>query len=238
MKQEPTVGDLTGISYIETATASIAANIIDNTITVSAAQPAPEPKSPTLAASLENHPTHNQSSTAYYLKGILFLGFIAVISAIVQYFYSLAHGINLILLFSGSLNQWNFNWLGGRADPSSVGIEILIWTIMGVSAKMAYQSADEMLRGTFSFLPSVINWISKSFYAWGIGVATVLFFSVVSITIAGFEITLANASIGSIIAIAFIIGFYDSEALSVLEKLRRGLVTIIDDWGKENKNQR
>lgn len=63
-------------------------------------------------------------------------------------------------------------------------------------------------------------WFGTVGFAWGVSVALILSLSIISINIGTTQITLADASIETIMAIAFIIGFFNKYALKLLEQVR------------------
>ena len=172
------------------------------------------------------------SNTRYYLKGIGFLILLLVTTTIISMTYTFLHGIRIIELFTQPQAIWSFNFVGGSANPASIGIEIWTWTLIGVNCRLAYISSQAIIRGKFDILKYLVKWISTSLFSWGIAVAVIFSFQVVALNLGGIEITLANASIETIIAISFILGFYYDEARKLLGNLRGQIVA-----GAESKTE-
>jgi len=57
-----------------------------------------------------------------------------------------------------------------------------------------------------------------------------------TLDVGGVEITLANASIETIIAISFILGFYNDESRRLLDSLRERITTGIKDTNAPQKD--
>lgn len=113
-----------------------------------------------------------------------------------------------------------FGFIGGNNTPLSIGFEITVWGVIGVISRTAYLKSQVIKRGEeFSFLSSLIEWIGTSLLAIGILTAVIFSLSIVSLNVAGVEITLADAPIEAIIAISFILSFYYEETQKLLGSL-------------------
>ncbi len=170
----------------------------------------------------------NQPNKSQYINAIIFLGLLIVGNFIVQYVYNLAHGLPLQNLLLQPETTWTFTFIGENPNPSSIGMEILVWTFTGVSARLAYSTTKSVSRKKFSLLKNILLWISTALFTWGIGVALILSLSVISLSVAGIELTLANASLEAIIAISFVLGFYHESAIKFLGSVREKLVWGVD----------
>ena len=166
-----------------------------------------------------------QLSNRYYLKGFGFQVLLIFITAVVITIYMLLHGLNIYELLQQPTKTWTFDFLGGNANPASIGAEIMAWSFIGVSCQMAYLSGKAILQNQFQFWQYFIRWVSASLLSWGVAVAVIFALTVITVDIGGIEITLAKASIETIIAISFILGFYNDESRGILEKLRERIVT-------------
>ncbi len=190
------------------------------------------------ARTLPKGTQNDENSTQYYLKGFRFLLLLILALAIIGPIYMLSHGINALELLRYPDKTWGFAYLGGNANPSSIGIEILVWSFIGVTCQLAYLAGRAILRSQFHFWRYVIRWISAAIYAWGIAVAVIFTLTIITLDIGGIEITLANASIETIIAIAFILGFYNNESRKLLDKLRGQIAIGMENKSETQKNEK
>ena len=158
--------------------------------------------------------------TKYYLTGLGFLALVISITGIVTLVYMMLHGLNIFEMLQQPTKTWAFGYIGGSANPASIGAEIMAWSLIGVSCQIAYLSGKAIIGRQFQFWDYSVRWISASFLSWGIAVAVIFTLIVVTLDIGGIEITLANASIETIIAISFILGFYNDESRALLDRLR------------------
>ncbi len=170
----------------------------------------------------------------YYSKGIGFLALLILAYCIIAFAYLSLHGINVFALFNQTQTISKFDFIGGNSNPLSIGIEAEAWSLMGVICQMAYLSGMALLKGKFEFLKYFTWWISSSLYAWGIAVAVIFSLNIISLNIAGIDITLKNAPIEIIIAISFILGFYSDDARKILGRLRERLVMAEKTESKES----
>jgi hypothetical protein len=160
----------------------------------------------------------------YYWKGFGFVLFLGTTAFSLLLVYMRIHGINAIEAFNNPNYVWVFDFVGGSRNPASIGFEIGIWTFLGVTCRMAYTSTQSILRGQFDWLKSAIGWIGAGIFAWGIAVAVIFSLQVIVLNVGGIEITLANISLEAIIAISFIMGFYNQESRELLDKVRGQIV--------------
>jgi len=102
---------------------------------------------------------------------------------------------------------------------------------------MAYLAGRAILKKEFEFLKFLVKWMSSSLYAWGVAVAVILSLNIISLSIAGIDITLKNASLETIIALSFILGFYNEEARALLSSLRRRFASNLDESNKQPRDK-
>lgn len=164
-----------------------------------------------------------------YLKGLIFFALMWLNLVFLSYFYYLLHGVNFFQVLAQRKTISSFDFVGENANVFSVGVEIVYWTLFGVICQMAYRSGREIIDGEFDFWKSMFYWIGINMYALGIAIAVIFSLEIISLSIGGIDITLANAPIEVIITIAFILGFYSEEARQLLGKLRGKIVSGIDD---------
>ncbi|MCP4367303.1 MAG: hypothetical protein GY797_04190 [Deltaproteobacteria bacterium] len=155
-----------------------------------------------------------------YLPGVIFFIFMGMGLHISQVIYGFAHGINYYHFVLNPNLKFTVDFIGGERNAYSVGIEASVWTFWGVSCRIAYTALKAMLRGKFRFFKYTAIWFGTFGFAWGVSVALILSLSVISINIGTTKITLADAPIDTLLAIAFIIGFYNEQALKLLERVR------------------
>lgn len=155
-----------------------------------------------------------------YLPGLLFFFVLAVIQLASMVVYSLAHGINYFRLWTDPTLTFQVDFIGGKKNAFSMGMEISVWTFWGVSCRTAYTALKAMLKGKFRFFKYLVIWCGTVGFAWGVSVALIFSLSVVTFTVGATKVTLADASIEMLMAVAFIIGFYNEWALKMLEQVR------------------
>jgi hypothetical protein len=168
--------------------------------------------------------TSKEPDKYYYWKSLCFVVSLGVTAFLFLLIYMRVHGINAVEAFNDPNYVWIFDFVGGSRNPASIGFEIGIWTFLGVTCKVAYTSTKTILRRQFDWLKYLIGWIGAGLYAWGIAVAVIFSLQVITLNIGGVEITLANISIEGIIAISFVLGFYNDEARRLLDNIRGQIV--------------
>jgi hypothetical protein len=170
----------------------------------------------------------------YYLRGLAFLLLILLTAGVVAALYLRLHNINVLELFSRPQKELSFGYIGGDKNPASIMMEIWVWCLLGVNCRLAYLSGRSVIRKRFRFLRYLTLWFSTWLFAQGVAVAVILSLQVISLNIASVEISLANASIETIIALSFILGFYHDDARRLLGSLRGRIVTGMEgDLGDE-----
>jgi hypothetical protein len=170
-----------------------------------------------------------------YRTGVFFFIMIGAGLLISMVIYASAHGLNYFKMFSEANNQkWNVDFIGGGRNAYSVGIETTAWAFWGVSCRTAYLALKALLEGKFQIFKYIALWLGTIAFAWGVSVALILSLSVISLNVGTTQITLANASIETIMAIAFIIGFFNEQALKLLEQVRDRLTGRIDQEPPQN----
>jgi hypothetical protein len=163
-----------------------------------------------------------------YVEGVGFLLVLWTSMLGSIFIYSFAHGINYLQIYTNPGIIFQVEFIGGGRNAYSVGFEVASWTFLGVGCRIAYHALKAMHEGTFRFFKYVAIWFGTYGFAWGVGVAIIFSLSVISLNISGTTITLADASIETLIAISFIIGFYNEHALKLLEQVRDKLATSIE----------
>lgn len=180
--------------------------------------------------------TKIQINAWYYVKGIIFLGLMILAVLSLSFGYMSLHGIYIVDRLVQPEKPLALDYIGGKANPFSIGMEILFWSLIGVICQMAYLSGQMMVKGQFEFGKYFIMWISTSLFAGGVAHAVIFALLVIKLSIAGIEITLENAPISTIIAISFILGFYNQEARRLLDKLRGKITAGFEDDARKQKN--
>ena len=116
-------------------------------------------------------------------------------------------------------------------------ISVVKWNLLcPLTIKMAYMTARQTIRKQFSFLKSLVLWISTALLSWGIGIGIFFSLSLVSFAISGSSIAWTD-TIEQIIAFAFIVGFYNEDALAMLGRIRGQLILDGDDDQDEQTQQ-
>ena len=172
-----------------------------------------------------------------YAQGVLFLIALGLTMIISMILYAAAHGINYFQIYLNPKLVFTVDFIGGGRNAYSIGFEAALWAFLGVSCRIAYIALKAMQDGKFRFLRFVAIWFGTIGFAWGVSVALILSLSVVTVSIGTTEITLANASIETLIAISFIIGFYNEQALVMLERVRDKFTAGIDGQS-DSKNSK
>jgi hypothetical protein len=189
------------------------------------------------ATELEHLSTEEIESTDvdrnYYLQGLGFLALLVAVTGMSGFVYMLMHNVYAFHLLTQPGETWSFGFVGGVRNPASIIIEVFIWSLVGVNSALAYSSGRDIIRKRFRFLRYLTLWISTVVFAQGVAVAVILSLQVISLNIGGIEITLANASIETIIAISFILGFYHNDARRLLGSLRGRIVTGMEETLEE-----
>lgn len=188
-----------------------------------------ESKSTTQTQSSSDESQSIDASFRYYLAGLGFIGLLILSFIVIVVTYLSFHSIDFVNMFKGQVTLVEFGFIGGSPNPFSIGIEIIAWSTFGVNCQMAYLAGRAVMRGQFGFLKYLIRWISTSLFAWGIAVAVIFSLQVVSLKVSGIEITLADASIETIIAISFVLGYFNEEARKLLGNLRGKIAVGLED---------
>jgi hypothetical protein len=176
----------------------------------------------------------SNESPKHYLSGILFLGILVATYFAIAYFYMLLHDIDIVSLFQQTYIASKFTWIGGSSNPFSLAVEIQAWSLIGIICQYAYATGMGILKGDFVFSQYFIKWVSSSLYGFGIAIAVILSLNFISLTIGGIEITLKNAPIETIIALAFILGFFSNEARAILVSVRNKLTVGLESGEKKD----
>lgn len=160
----------------------------------------------------------------YYFRGFLFVVLLMVASFVIVLMYWWLHGISIVTMFTQNIQVWPATFVGGTNTPFSVGVEIWAWSLLGVNCRTAYIVGQAVLEQEFVFGKSLVYWVSTCLFGWGISVAVIFSLQAIELTVAGFQITLANAPIQTIVAISFVLGFYNDNAHKLLESLKEQIV--------------
>ena len=153
------------------------------------------------------------------------LGFLLLLTSalgVTWAFYLQLHRIDLLkLLLQQPQGEVVFTFIGGNKNPFAIGVEIGIWGFVGVIARMAHSTSRVILKGEeFDFCRYLVDWIGTSLLVMGILTAVIFSLSIVSLRIAGVEITLADAPIEAIIALSFVLSFYHEGTQTLLSSLK------------------
>lgn len=111
-----------------------------------------------------------------------------------------------------------FDFLGGEANGYTVTLEITIWSLMGLNCRMAYIVGRATLVGEVRFVRMLAMWLSTTVFGWGTTTALVSLLYLIKIEVGG--ATLGLSRLEAIVAISFILGFYNDETRRVLGLVR------------------
>ena len=177
----------------------------------------------------------SKGSGEQYRVGVGFLLFLLLNMFIIMMMYSLAHGINYLQIYTNPNSVFKVDFIGGGRNLFSMAFEVSMWAFLGVTCRMSYTALKAMNEGSFRFWKYTATWLGTIGFAWGVSVALIFSLSVLTLNIGTTKITLADAPLETIIAIAFIIGFYNEQALRLLERVRDKLTAGIESESPTNK---
>lgn len=164
-----------------------------------------------------------------YREGIEFFCLVGVFMIGTMALYASMHGINYLKLPIDPTITFTMDFIGGERNAYSIGLEATIWAFWGVSCRLAYVALKALQNGDFRFFKYTAIWLGTFGFAWGVSIAVILSLSVISVNIGTTQITLANASLETIMAIAFIIGFFNEHAVTLLEQIRNRFTGSLEE---------
>jgi len=132
----------------------------------------------------------------------------------------------------------NYDFVGvtpPEVKPSifAVVLEVAIWSLAGVLARSEYYLSQIIVRKKqFDFWESSSKLISDGSMGIAIAIAVVLFVRATEFM----ELSFQNASVASIAAISFILGFYHEDTRRLLSSFQRRISESTDE-SKDNKDK-
>lgn len=193
-------------------------------------EPRPVPET---AAATEPNSNDRPDPQSRLLTGLGLIVMVIVFWIVTLYIWLWAHGVRLerFLAPDASFLQAvaGFDFLGVSASnpqPSilSLNLEIVMWSICGVTIRTISRISVALSRRRFDFLKHLMEWGRDMMMGAGLAEVVILFLRIGQFSVGTATLTLAEANYETIAALAFILGFYREDAQRLLNALRKRLV--------------
>jgi hypothetical protein len=187
-----------------------------------------------------HHPGPEPSKGLWRLVALQ--GILLVVIILVGKPHTLLHNMDWPIPTASQVAAFDFVGRDAGKLPSiwAVILETAAWSFLGVMARAEYRLARTARSGAADF--SALRAVSQLFgdAAAGISIAVALVALIWSseLKFLDFKIALKDAGIGSIIAVAFILGFFHDKTQALLRKSQERLLGVSrkNDKGSEQKN--
>ncbi len=186
-----------------------------------------------------------------FLDGLVFFGGLFLFFVTTFFLYFRLHGVDLfVVVKSNEAIQaaipaiTNYDFIGAPAPPStgSIMFEVGTWSLLGVTIRTIYRASTAIRRKRFGLLDYTVRFVGDAMIAFGITIAVVFFLRITTISIAGAELNLADASFETIVAIAFILGFFYEDTLRLLGEFKEKIISSagqeLDKESTENNKEK
>jgi len=136
-----------------------------------------------------------------------------------------------------------FNYVGlsaknGEPTAASMWVEIIFWSYLGVAASQVYYLTQLISRDDYEFKTGRYFIRTFGIIIRGVSLGTVIIFllRIITLTIGPVEVSLRQADIQTIIAISFIVGFYNQDTERALRRFwKQAFQTIGTNSAKGEK---
>lgn len=154
------------------------------------------------------------------LKGLVLMVLIIGVCALLVDIHVLLHtGEHLPVVMSDpSAYLDRFDYVGGHENAYSAGIEVTIWSLVGIHCRLAHVLCHEAVGKGIDFSQMLLLWFSSALFGWG--TTSVLIGMLRCVTIGIGDVTLGLHRIDAVVTLAFVCGFYNEETRRLLSSVR------------------
>jgi hypothetical protein len=154
------------------------------------------------------------------LKGVLLLALMIGACIVLIDVHVLLHtGEHLpVAIRDASVHLARFDYVGGRENAYSVGIEVTIWSLVGIHCRLAHVLCHEATHGGIDFSQMLLLWFSTALFGWGTTSVLIGLLRCLSLGIG--DVTLGLHRIDAVLTVAFVCGFYNEETRRLLAAVR------------------
>ncbi|HMV84744.1 MAG TPA: hypothetical protein PKA34_16565 [Blastocatellia bacterium] len=182
----------------------------------------------------ENNEEANTSAPGWVRNIVILQAVIAVLTLLVGKPHTMLHQMNWPFPSPEQVAQFNFIGIAGNTVPSiwSVLLETTAWSFLGVMARTEYKLARMLQhRKPVSIATAMGQIFGDAAAGISIAVALVALLWSSELKVIDIKLTLKDAGIGSIIAVSFVLGFFNDRTQKFLGLIQGKLFGNTDSKG-------